>query len=150
MSWIVVAKGHPAITARHRTTFMITKELEVGPKGDCIIGVAADKAGPDLPPGLKDAVKAGRELLITLEVGGMVEKIRAQGHPLLTLDHPTDIVVRKSKFICRRTIAVGADKAAADLQRKFVSALRNPANKIRLSIEVSEVHQEACSGSHQQ
>jgi hypothetical protein len=149
MSWIVVAKGHPAITARHRTTFMITKELEVGPKGDCIIGVAADKAGPDLPPDLKDAIRAGRELLITLEVEGMVEKINAKGHPLLTLDHPTDLVVRKSKFICGRTLAIGADKAAADLQRKFVFALRNPANKIKFSIEVSAVRQEAYLGSRQ-
>jgi hypothetical protein len=116
---------------------MVTKDWDVGPRGDCIIAVAADKAGPDLPLELKSAIKAGRELLITLEVEGMVEKIRAKGHPLLTLDHPEDLVVRKSKFVCGRTLAVEADKAAADLGRKFVAALRNPANKLELKIEVS-------------
>jgi hypothetical protein len=148
MSWVIVAKGHPGITARHRTTFMITKEREVGPRGDCIIGVDADRAGPDLPPELKKAVRAGRELVIALEVEGMVEKVRAQGDTLLTLDHPTDLVVRKSRFICGRTLAVGADKAAADFQRKFVAALLDPANKLKLKIEVSAARQAAYLEHH--
>lgn len=139
MSWVIVARGHPGITARHRTTFMVTKDREAGPMGDCIIAVGADKAGPDLPSGLKQAIRAGRELVITLDVGGMAEKVHAFGHPSLTLNHPTDLVIRKSRFICGRTLAIGADKAAADLQRKFVAALRNPATKLELKIEVSAV-----------
>ena len=144
MRWVIVAKGHSGITARHRTTFMITKDREVGPMGDCIIAVGADKAGPDLPYELKNAIRAGQELVITLEVGGMVERVRARGHPSLTLDHPTDLVIRKSKFVCGRTLAIGADKAAADLQKKFVAALRNPANKLELKIEVSAARRATC------
>ncbi len=136
MSWIVVARGHPGITARHRTTFMVTKDRGVGPKGDCIIAVGADKAVSDLAPELKRAIRAGRELLITLRAGEMVEKIHARGHPSLTLDHPTDIVVRKSKFTCGRTLAIGADKAAAELSRKFAAGLRNPATRVELKIEL--------------
>ena len=144
MSWVIVAKGHPGITARHRTTFMVTKDREVGPMGDCIIAVDADKAGPDLSPELKQAIRAGRELVITLKAEGMVEKVHAFGHPSLTLNHPTDLVIRKSKFICGRTLAIGADKAAADLQRKFVAALRNPATKLELKIEVSAAPRATC------
>ncbi|MDI6642617.1 MAG: DUF371 domain-containing protein [Candidatus Hodarchaeaceae archaeon] len=136
MSWVVVARGHPGVTARHRTTFMVTKDREVSPRGDCIIAVGADKAVSDLPPELKRAIKAGRELSITLKVGKTVEKIQARGHPSLALDHPTDIVVRKSKFTCGRTLAIRADKAAADLQRKFVTALRNPATKLEMRVEI--------------
>jgi len=140
MSWVIVARGHPEITARHRTTFMVTKDREVGPMGDCIIAIGADKAGPDLSSELKHAIRAGRELVITLEVDGMAEKVHAFGHPSLVLSHPTDLVVRKSRFVCGRTLAVGADKAAADLRRKFVAALRNPATKLELKIEASAVH----------
>jgi hypothetical protein len=143
MSWVIVARGHPGITARHRTTFMVTKDREVGPMGDCIIAVGADKAGPDLSFELKQAMRAGQELVITLEVGGMTEKVHAFGHPSLTLNHPTDLVIRKSRFVCGRTLAIGADKAAADLQKKFVAAMRNPETKLELKIEVSAAHRAA-------
>jgi hypothetical protein len=116
---------------------MVTKDREVGPMGDCIIAVGADKAGPNLPYELKQAIRAGRELVITLGVEGMAEKVHAFGHPSLALNHPADLVIRKSRFICGRTLAIGADKAAADLRRKFVAALRNPATKLELKIEVS-------------
>lgn len=145
ISEVIVARGHPRITAKHRTTFMVTKDQGVGPKGDCIIGVGADKAVSDLSPGLKRAIRTDRELIITLKVGGLIEKIHARGHPSLTLDHSTDMVVRKSKFICGRTLAIGADKAAADMSRKFVSALKNPMTKLELRIEISD--QRNSSGS---
>ncbi len=137
MGEVIVARGHPGVTARHQTTFMVTKDLEVGQKGDCIIAVGADKSVSDLSPELKHAIRTDRELVITLKVGGLIEKIHAWGHPSLTLDHPTDIVVRKSKFTCRRTLVIGADKAAADFSRKFVGALRNMTTKLELRIEIS-------------
>jgi len=125
------------ITAKHRTTFMLTKDTEVGPRGDCVVAVGADRATVDLDPELKRAIRSGHGLVITLRARGMIEKIRARGHPLLTLDHPTDIVVRKSGFTCGRTAAIGADKAAADLSRKFVAALQKPSTKLKMEIEVS-------------
>lgn len=122
---------------------MVTKDLEVGPKGDCIIGVGSDKSVSDLLPGLKRLIRSGKELVITLRAEGMIEKVRARGHPSLALDHPTDIVVRKSKFICGRTLAVNADKAAADLSRNFVAALRKPGAKLEIKIEVNVARQGA-------
>lgn len=139
MSWVIVAKGHPGITARHRTTFMITKEREVGPKGDCIIGVGADKSVADLSPELKHLIRSGRELVIMLEVGGVLEEVHAWGHPSLSLDHPTDLVVRKSRFTCERTLAVGADKAAADLSRALIDKLRNPKIMLKILIRAEQL-----------
>lgn len=134
MSWVITAGGHPMLTAKHRTTFMVTKDGKVGPRGDCIIAVNADKSAAELPAGLKRLLMSGEPILIVLRVGKLVEEVHAWGHPSLTLDHPTDIVVRKSRFICGRTLAIGADKAAADLSRELVALLRNPATRFEMEI----------------
>lgn len=117
---------------------MITKDEEVGPRGNCIIAVKADKSTAGLTPALKRLVKSSERLVITLRAGKLVEKVYACGNPSLTLDHPTDIVVRKSRFICGRTLAVGADKAAADLSREFIAVLQNPATKFEMEIVGSQ------------
>jgi hypothetical protein len=133
-SFVIKARGHPRITARHRTTFMVTRDSEAGPKGDCIIAVGSDKAVSDLPPELKRAIKSGRELLITVRVGGLVEEVRAKGHPSLSLVHRKDLVVRKSSFICGRTLAILSNKAAADFSRDFVEKLKDPETEVQISI----------------
>jgi len=133
---VITAKGHPRITARHPTTLMITKDEEVGPRGDCIIAVAASRGAAEFSYDFKKAVMSGAAVTITIEVGGRVEKVHAFGHPSLTLEHPTDLVVRKSKFICGRTLAVRADKAAAGLSRSFVGKLQSPMS-VRVVIAVA-------------
>lgn len=135
---VIMARGHPRVTAKHQTTLMITKDREVGPKGDCIIGVAADKAAAKLSDGLKSAVRLGGAVNITIEAGGETDKIHARGHPSLTLTHHKDLVVRKSMFVCGRTLAVNADKAAADLSKTLVSKLCNPSTEVKLTIEVEQ------------
>jgi len=133
---VIRAKGHPRITARHPTTLMITKDEEVGPKGDCIVGVAANKGAVGLSGELKSALRSGAAVNITIEAGGEMEEARAFGHPSLTLVHPKDLVVRKSKFTCGRTLAVGADKAAADLSKALVAKLRDPSIEVKVTIKV--------------
>jgi hypothetical protein len=130
------ARGHPRITARHSTTLMITKEEEVGPKGDCIVAVGADKGAKDLSVALKRAIRAGRRVRVTLKVGDASEAIQGFGDPGLAQENPTDIVIRKSRFTCGRTVAIGADKAAGDLSRTFVSRLLDSDAEIQVSIEV--------------
>jgi len=114
---------------------MITKDLEVGPRGDCIIAVAADKGAAGVGRRLKKAIRSGAPITITIEAGGITEKIRAVGHPSLMLNHPRDLVVRKSGFVCERTLAIRADKAAGDLSRDFVKHLCNSTVRVRILIE---------------
>ena len=133
---VVTAKGHPRITARHPTTLMITKDEEVGPKGDCIVGVAANKGAAGLSVELKSALRSGAAVNITIEAGGEIDEFHAIGHPSLVLAHPKDIVVRKSMFVCERTLAVGADMAAADLSKALVAKLRDPSIEVKVTIEV--------------
>ncbi|MEM2889908.1 MAG: DUF371 domain-containing protein [Candidatus Hadarchaeum sp.] len=132
---IVSAKGHPRIKALHPTTLMITKDKEVGPKGDCIIAVAADKSVADLSETIKRMIQSGCRILITLEVNDITETIQAFGHPSLTLDHASDMVVRKSAFKCGRTLAIYANKAAADLSRTLIARLRDPTAEVRISVK---------------
>lgn len=131
----ITARGHPRIRAKHPTTLMITKDREVGPRGDCIVAVAADKGAADLGGALKRAIRSGCPVRITLEVGYIKEIIHGLGHPALALRHPTDLVIRKSRFTCGRTLAIGADKAAVDLSESFVAHLRDPTAEITMLIE---------------
>jgi len=133
---LITARGHQMIKATHPTTLMITKDREVGPRGDCIVAVAADKAVADLDRAIKKSIKAGGSVKITFKVGDALVVVRGSGHPDLTLHNKTDIVVRKSAYTCGRTLAIGANKAAADLPRGFVSRLRNPLSDVQVSIEV--------------
>ncbi|MEM2865990.1 MAG: DUF371 domain-containing protein [Candidatus Hadarchaeales archaeon] len=131
----VRARGHPLLTALHPTTLMITREEEAGPRGDCIVAVGADKSVRDLGRELKEGIREGGKVVVRMEVGGLVEEVRAWGHPSLALDHPTDMVVRKSSFVCGRTLAVRADRAAADLSRGFVGLLRRGL-PVEITVEV--------------
>jgi len=120
----VRARGHPLLTALHPTTLMITREEEVGPRGDCIVAVGADRSVSDLSEEVKEGIRRGGRVTVRMEAGGRVETVRGWGHPSLLLDHPTDMVVRRSSFVCGRTLAVRADRAASDLSREFVRELR--------------------------
>lgn len=120
------AKGHKNIRSGHKTTLEITKEHNLTPKGDCIIAVSADKGLLDLPERFKDKLRDENSILeIIIKSNGIEEKITAGGHPDLELSHPTDMVVRKSNFICSRTLAINSDKAAIDLGRRLIEELRN-------------------------
>jgi hypothetical protein len=120
----VRARGHPLLTALHPTTLMITREEEVGPRGDCIVAVGADRSVADLSEEVKEGIRRGGRVTVRMEAGGRVETVRGWGHPSLPLDHPADLVVRRSSFVCGRTLAVRADRAASDLSREFVRELR--------------------------
>ena len=123
--------------ATHKTTFEITKEALLSEKGDCIIAVSADKALADLSFKFKDWLKReNAKISILIEADNLKEVVSAFGSPKLILSHPTDMVVRKSSYVCDRTLAVKADKAACDLSRKLVEKLRNPEQKVKITLTV--------------
>ena len=129
------AAGHENIQAIHPSTLMFTREKHLSKTGDCIIGVAADKAVADLNPTFKDKLKrSNAKLTIIIEAGGFTEQINAFGSPKLILTHPTDMVIRKSDYICNRTLAIRADKSANDLPRELVEKLKNPRQKVNITL----------------
>jgi hypothetical protein len=134
---IMLAKGHRNILANHPTTLELTKEDDLSRRGDCIIAVSAGKATPDLGAEFKEKLRReNARLTILIEAGGIVETVNAYGSAHLMLVHPTEMVVRKSGYICSRTLAVKADKAAADLSRSLVQKLKNPTQRVKITLTV--------------
>ncbi len=132
----IIAYGHPNITASHKTTFEITKEENLGKEGDCIIGVKANKACKDLSEEFKNGLKEGKKVEIKIEVEGISDKIIAFGSPALKLSDEKSIVIRKSDFIDKRTLAILADKAACDIKREIIEKMKNPQTKMRILLEI--------------
>ena len=134
---LIIAHGHKNVKATHKSTFEITKDEELSDRGDCIIAVSADKGLFDLKPKFKELLRReNARLTIVIDAGGVAEIVKAFGSPRLSLSHPTDIVVRKSDYICHRTLAVKADKAACDLSRVLVGKLKNPKQVVKITLMV--------------
>ena len=134
---VIFAYGHENVLATHKTTFEITRETFLSERGNCIIAVSADKALTDLSFKFKEGLRReNTKVSILIEVGTVKESINAFGSPKLILSHPKDIVVRKSSYICTRTLAINADKAAFDLSRKLVKKLKNPKQKVKITLVV--------------
>jgi hypothetical protein len=134
-----LAHGHENIVATHKTTFEITKDAALTKQGDCIIAVEATRAAADLPLEFKQAAtREGACITITIEAGELKEVVKAKGSPKLTFSHPTDLVVRKSSYVCSRTLAVGADKAASDFSRRFVEKIKDPNQGITVTLAVED------------
>ncbi len=134
---IVFGFGHENIQATHHATLEFTKDSHVTRNGDCILMVSADKCLAGLSSEFKDALRQPEaELTIVVEADGVSEQIQARGNPHLPLTHSTEMVVRKSDYISDRTLAVHADKAAKDLSRALVAKLKNPKQKVKITLEV--------------
>jgi hypothetical protein len=132
---VILAHGHENISATHETTIEITKEARLSESGDCIVAVSANKALGDLSPAFKkNLLKDHADITISVEAGGVTETLRAHGSPRLILTHPTDIVVRKSTYVCSRTLAIHADKSASELSRDLIKKLKNSKQDVRITL----------------
>jgi hypothetical protein len=134
---IILGYGHENIQATHKTTFEITKEAQLSRRGDCIIAVSANKTMTDFSSEFKENLRKEKaKIIILIEAGDAAEVVNAFGSPRLILTHRTDMVVRKSNYICNRTLAIQADKAACDLSRKLAEKLRNSKQKVKIALTV--------------
>jgi hypothetical protein len=119
--------GHENIRSNHQRTLEITKESHLTPRGDCIIGVNAKSSCADLPEELKNKLKnPDSKVNFSIKVGDEEFVMEGKGHPDLILSHTEDIVIRKSDFICPRTLAIKCDKASDLLPRSMVTLLQDP------------------------
>jgi hypothetical protein len=129
------AHGHENVLSTHKTTFEITKEVTLTKQGDCIVAVESTKAAADLPIEFKEAArKEGARITVTFEADELKETIRAEGSPQLQFTHQTDLVVRKSDYVCGRTLAIRADKAAIDFSRELVEKLKDPNQEVKVTL----------------
>ncbi len=127
MQFQIEFSGHANIRSHHEKTIEITKEKSLTTKGDCIVGVNASCGCNNLPDSIKKKLmNSNSDVKISLRVGEHCFVINGKGHDNLTLTHPHDIVIRKSNFVCPRTLAVDCDKSSEDVPREIIHLLQNP------------------------
>lgn len=137
MKFEIEFSGHENIRSNHQKTIEITKESHLTPRGDCIVGVNAKYSCADLPEELKNKLKnSDSKITFSIKVGDDDFVIEGIGHPDLILTHTEDIVIRKSDFICPRTLSVKCDKASDLLPRNMVQQLQDPNTIGTLTITV--------------
>ena len=137
MKFEIEFSGHENIRSNHQKTIEITKESHLTPQGDCIVGVNAKSSCADLPDELKNKLKdPNSKIIFSIKVEDEDFVVEGRGHPDLILTHTEDIVIRKSNFICPRTLAVKCDKASDLLPRSMVKQLQDPKALGTLTIAV--------------
>jgi hypothetical protein len=130
--------GHPNIQSLHAKTIEITKDERLTPRGDCIIGVKANKACADLDESFKHRLKSNSAIVrIEIMVGGESFLIIGRGDERLSMLNAHDIVIRRTNFVCPRTMSVLCDKASSDVPRKLVKMLQDQETKgiFRITLE---------------
>jgi hypothetical protein len=129
MEEVVTGRGHEHVTAEHASTWELTSDDWLTPAGDCILGVAADRTPADFDPAFTEACRDhGATITATLQVGAHEATVTGRGHPDLTFADDRSLVVRTSEYVDDRTVMVGADAAAGDLDRSLVAALADGAD----------------------
>lgn len=138
---VVRARGHENVSGTHASTFEVTTDDFLTPAGDCILAVEADRAPADFDQAFVEACR-DREATITATVavetgeGTLEQSVDGRGDPGLTFDSDRSAVGRTSDYVDDRTVLVGADGAAADVDRDLVAALAGGAElTLTLSVE---------------
>ena len=118
-------------------TFEITKDTHLTLRGDCIIAVDADKSLSDLSDEFKRILHNNdAKIRITIKVDNEKEEVVGCGNTKLTFASPTSIVIRRSSYVCDRTLAIRANKSAGNLSRSLVAKLKDPKNRVVLELAV--------------
>lgn len=130
--------GHPNVRSLHSKSIEITKDGYLTPKGDCIIGIKANKACTDLEESIRRGLKSSSAIVkIEVIVDDESFIIKGRGDERLTMLNPHDIVIRRTNFVCPRTMSVLCDKASSDMPRELVRLLQHQEQKglFRITIE---------------
>ncbi len=129
--------GHKNVRSTHRTTLEITADRNLTTRGNCIIGINSNYSCNNLPDSLKKKIQDPKSIVkITIVVNNLSFKIIGKGHNSLSLTHVSDIVVRKSNYICPRTLAIQCDNASRSIPKKMIKLLQNPKTKGKFIIDV--------------
>ncbi|MEF8812263.1 MAG: DUF371 domain-containing protein [Halovenus sp.] len=137
MEEVVHARGHEHVSAEHASTFEVTTDDFLTPAGDCILAIEADRAPADFGESFVAAcADMAATIVATIEVEGRTARVEGGGHPDLTFASERSAVARTSTYVDDRTVMVGADAAARDIDREIVDALAAGADLcLRLAVE---------------
>ena len=136
---VITATGQTNVTAEHASTLEVTSDDFLTPAGDCILGIEADTVPADLDDAFVEACQAAdAAITATLEADEHRAVVRGSGHPDLSFENERSHVLRTSDYVDDRTVMVGADAAAGDIDRDLVAALSEGA-ELTLTLAVESV-----------
>jgi hypothetical protein len=139
---VVHATGHEHVSGEHASTVELTSDDWLTPAGDCIVGIEADTTPAEFDEAFVAACQdEGATITAEFAVDAgettLTDTIVARGDPELTFEGDRSLVGRTSDYVDDRTVFVGADKAAADLDRALVDALAEGADlTLTLTVEL--------------
>lgn len=134
----IYAFGHENIRATHPSTLEVTTEDYLTKKGDCIIGIRANKSAFLLSLKTKEFLRHNFSTLkVVVEVGEQSDSFICHGSDKLSFLSKTSLVFRKSKYVDDRTVGILCSKAASDIDRRIVDKLKDP--NCRLTIKFFKI-----------
>ncbi|MEM0117626.1 MAG: DUF371 domain-containing protein [Conexivisphaerales archaeon] len=126
--------GHSNVRATNNSTIEVTTEDYLTLRGDCIIGILADKSCSNLSDEAKLWLERDdSKVIIRIKVLEKEFEFIAMGSSKLSHTSNVSMVIRKSSFISERTLAVKAGAAAKDIPREMIAYLQK-GEKGRLEI----------------
>ncbi len=138
MRFQIKFSGHSNIRSLHQKTIEITKDSTLSLNGDCIVGINASCGCKDIPDIMKKKLQNSESnVKLSLKIQDYCFEINGKGHDDLLLSHPHDIVIRKSEFVCPRTLAVNCNNASDDIPREIIQLLQKPDAEGIFEIEVN-------------
>ncbi len=123
--------GHENVLSEHKTTLEFISGSSLTKRGDCILGVSADK---DLSM-LKDLPSAKHK--VTLSYGRIIDSFSAYKNP--GFSSSDQLVIRKSRHLDARTGMILSNKASVDIDRRLVNLLKDPTKTVDVSIQPSRI-----------
>jgi len=125
---VIYARGHENVTGDHSSTVEVTTDDWLTPAGDCIVGVDADRTPAVFDEAFVSACQSADATITAefeVETDGetLTDTITGRGDPELTFEGDRSLVGRTSDYVDDRTVFVGADGAATDVDRALVDAL---------------------------
>lgn len=131
--------GHPNVISKHKSTLEFITDTDLTPRGDCILGVKSTINLLNLPANMKKLLRADNsKVRITLHVAGYETEILGQGHPDLPLSDETTIIIRRSNFVCPRTLMINSNKAAVDISEEIRSIMKQSHSIMKITIQVEK------------
>jgi hypothetical protein len=123
------AYGHAGIEGTHKSVLEFTQKTAVIPKGDSVIGTRSDFQ----PDAVSALAQVSKKLMITLKVRSYSETITGECN--MGFMPGNDIIVRKGPQMSPSTLIVNADKSAGDLSKKMIELLKNPEERMIVTVE---------------
>ena len=134
---IIYANGHKNISCRHKSTIEVTKKKNLSKRGDCILAVGASKGCYDLNNDLKTQIWKGSKISVIIKVGIIKDSLFGFGSEKLKLLNKSDIVFRKSDYICDRTVLINCNKASSQINKKIIKSLIDPQTHVELIFKLA-------------